>query len=126
MPTHISLRLKHPKLDLARLAADLQLAPARIWTAGAPRKTPLGTPLAGVHQESYCALRILTPSGTIGAAIDVLRQALANSATLQSDFFLPDLSKTLYCTLESDGEVLELDALNSLVELGIRLEISGC
>lgn len=93
MSTHVSLRLQHPTLDLAGLAAEFQLTPTRIWTAGAPRTTPAGDPLAGIQQESYCALRIITPSGTIGAAIDVLRQALARSATLRSDLFLPDLSK---------------------------------
>lgn len=126
MTTHVSLRLRHPTLDLAQLAAELQLSPTRIWTVGDPRKTPQGDPLAGVQQESYCALRIITSSGTIGAAINVLRRALTNSAALRSGFFLPDLSKTLYCTLESEGEVLELNALKSLVDLGIRLEISGC
>ena len=126
MPTHVSLRLKHPTMDLAGFAAELRLPSIRIWTAGDARMTPQGDPLRGVQQESYCALKIITSSGTITAAINVLRQAMANSARLRSDFFLPDLSKTLYCTLESDGEVLELTALNSLVDLNIRLEIAGC
>ena len=126
MPTHISLRLKHPTMDLAGIAAELKLSSTRIWAAGDPRKTPHGDPLRGVQQESYCALRIITSSGTIGAAIDVIRQALANSAMLRSDFFLSDLRKSLYCTLESEGEVLDLTALKSLVDLDIRLEISGC
>lgn len=125
MPTHTSLRLKHPTMDLAGIAAELKLSSARIWLAGDPRKTPQGDSLPGIRRESYCALRIITSSGTISAAIDVLRQAVANSARLRSDFFLPDLSKTLYCTLESEGEVLETIALNSLVDLGIRLEISS-
>lgn len=125
MPTHVSLRLKHPVLDLAGLAAELKLHPTRIWTAGTSRTTPAGDPLVGIEQESYCALRIITPPGTIVAAIGVLRQALAQSSTLRADFFVPDLSKSLYCTLDSEGEILDLNALNSLVELGVRLEIAG-
>lgn len=126
MTTHISLRLTHPTHDLSNLAKKLQLPVSRIWTAGEARSAPKGDALTGKQQESYCAMKIVTPAGTIAAAIDAIRHALAGSPSLTSDFSTAHLRKSLYCTLESEGEVLELDALRALLEMEIRLEISGC
>lgn len=126
MPTHISLRLRHPSQDLSRLAAKLQLPVSRIWTAGESRATPQGDPLVGAQRESYCAFRIVTAAGTIEAAIELLRQMLATSPSLKSELSIPGLSRSLYCTIEAEGEVLEVDSLKALVDMGVKLEISGC
>jgi len=126
MATHVGLRLRHASNDLAGLAAGLGLPAARMWIAGDARKTPLGDPLPGTYQESYLALNISSSSETISGAIEVVRAAiLAAPPDLRVLLADPALRKSLYCTLESNGEGIDLNALKTLVELGIELEIEG-
>ncbi len=49
----ISLMIKHPSLDPARVSQELGIAPKHSWAAGEPRKTPAGTPLPGRYPNSY-------------------------------------------------------------------------
>lgn len=125
MPTKVSFRLRHPTLDLADIAKAVGLPIARIWTAGKDRRTPKGDPLEGVYQDSYCAFRVVTAEETISAAIatidTVLHVAVSSQAILQGQ----ELKKSLYCTLMSEGEIIDEVSLRRLVEWGIQLEIDG-
>jgi hypothetical protein len=49
----VSLRVRHPTLDLSILADKLRLEPAHSWTAGEPRRSQSGSPLGGNHRDSY-------------------------------------------------------------------------
>jgi Domain of unknown function (DUF4279) len=49
----VSLRVRHPTLDLSVLTGTLRLEPAHTWTAGEPRRSQSGSPLGGVHRDSY-------------------------------------------------------------------------
>ena len=52
----LSLRLRHPSLDLAGSSERLGLVAKRQWQAGTPRATPTGASLDGAYAESYwCA-----------------------------------------------------------------------
>jgi hypothetical protein len=49
----VSLMIKHPSLDPARISQELGLVPEHSWVAGAPRRTPAGTSLPGTYPNSY-------------------------------------------------------------------------
>jgi hypothetical protein len=93
---------------------------------GDARKTLQGNALEGSYNESYLALKVVSTSGSISGAIEVVRQAfLAAPQDVLSMLFAPGLHKSLYCTLESEGEEIDIGALRTLVDLGIQLEIGG-
>jgi hypothetical protein len=54
----ISLRVRHPEIDLSYLGPLLDLEPNRVWKAGDCRKTPKNTPLEGINSQSYWCARI--------------------------------------------------------------------
>jgi hypothetical protein len=49
----VSLRARHPTLDLGVLTEKLRIEPAHSWTAGEPRRSQSGSALGGQHRESY-------------------------------------------------------------------------
>jgi len=49
----VSLRVRHPTLNLSVLADKLRLEPAHCWTAGELRRSQTGAPLGGNHRDSY-------------------------------------------------------------------------
>lgn len=49
----IALRIWHPNIDPAVITGKLGLQSKHSATAGQPRQTPKGQPLAGTHAESY-------------------------------------------------------------------------
>jgi hypothetical protein len=49
----LSLRLRHPSLDLAVASERLGFVAKRQWQVGAPRATPTGASLDGAYTESY-------------------------------------------------------------------------
>jgi len=48
----VSLRVRHPTLNLSVLADKLRLEPEHCWTAGEPRRSQTGAPLGGNHRDS--------------------------------------------------------------------------
>ena len=125
MKVHISFRVKHHWEDLEIFAASLSFPISRIWKAGENRKTTQGVCLEGVYQESYCVFKIPSSIPTITEAISVIRAELLAAPRLQPILKNLSYKKSLYCTLEAGGEILDLAALSSLVNLGIALEIDG-
>ena len=49
----VSLRVRHPTLNLGVLTDTLRIEPAHSWTAGEPRRSQSGSALGGQHRESY-------------------------------------------------------------------------
>ncbi len=49
----VSLRVRHPTLDLSVLTDKLRLEPAHTWKAGEPRRSQTGALLGGNHRDSY-------------------------------------------------------------------------
>lgn len=49
----VSLRVRHPTLDLKVLTDKLRLEPDHSWKAGDPRRSSTGAPLGGQHRDSY-------------------------------------------------------------------------
>ncbi len=61
----VSLRVRHPTMNLQVLTERLGLEPAHTWTAGDPRRSQNGTPLGGQHRDSYWSASLPSlPGGT--------------------------------------------------------------
>lgn len=60
----VSLRVRHPTLDLSVLTDKLRLEPAHSWKAGEPRRSQSGAPLGGQHRDSYWSAHL--PSQMLG------------------------------------------------------------
>ena len=54
----VSLRVRHPTLNLSVLTDRLRLEPAHSWTAGEPRRSQTGAPLGGNHRDSYWSAQL--------------------------------------------------------------------
>ena len=64
----ISLRVRHPNLDPARLTETLHLEPVHSWRAGEPRRSATGGILGGEHRDSYWAAPLLGQSVGVAAS----------------------------------------------------------
>jgi hypothetical protein len=49
----VSLHIRHPSIDPARITQTLGIEPQHSWQAGAPRRGPTGEELEGAYRESY-------------------------------------------------------------------------
>jgi len=74
----ISLRAKHPQVELGFLSNLFGKQPCVSWVAGDERKTPKGTSLGGIRENSYWVTR-LTEEETVSESWqleDLLEQSL--------------------------------------------------
>ena len=126
---HVSLRVTHPTLDAATITAQLRMSAKFCWTAGKPRKTPKGTPLEGVHEESYCTFDL--GSGDDGELAKCLNAAIENLKA--EGEFLRDVRKAggslmfyafWHPNRDDTGEVFGTDLLRNMADLGIELGIN--
>ncbi len=62
----LSLRIKHPSMDPARISRELGIEPAYSFRSGQPRHSKSGLATAAVHTESYW-LAQLDPASWFGA-----------------------------------------------------------
>jgi hypothetical protein len=125
---HVSFRVTHPTLDAGAIAAQLRMTPKFCWTSGEPRKTPRGTPLQGVREESYCTFDI--GSGDDGEIARCLSTAL-EGLRAEAEFLrhLRDAGGSLmfyvYWYPNGDtGELFATDLLRDMAEMGIELGIN--
>lgn len=49
----LSLGVRHPSMDPARITRELGLEPGHVWSNGQPRMGPTGDALPGNHRGSY-------------------------------------------------------------------------
>jgi hypothetical protein len=60
----VSLRVRHPAMDLSVLTDKLRLEPEHSWNAGEPRRSQSGSPMGGNHRDSYWSA--LLPAQVLG------------------------------------------------------------
>jgi hypothetical protein len=71
----VSLRARHPTLNLKVLTETLRLEPAHSWTAGEPRRSQTGAPIGGQHRDSYWSAAL--PAQLLGPSSMPLEQFLS-------------------------------------------------
>jgi hypothetical protein len=96
----VSLRVRHPTLDLNVLTDKLRLEPAHSWKAGEPRRSQSGAQLGGQHRDSYWSAPL--PAQMLGP----------NSMPLETFFSQQVLQlsrhREFLCKLQSDGGEISL------------------
>ena len=83
----ISLRIRHPSIDPARITRTLGMEPQHTWQAGGQRRGPADEALEGVHRESYWMGRLMAEPQLASARVSVesvLLETLANLRRSQS------------------------------------------
>ena len=100
----LSLRVRHPTSNLSGLTDKLRLEPAHTWNAGDPRRSQSGSPLGGVHRDSYWSAPL--PADMIGPN-SVPLELFFNQQVMQLNRHRDELAK-----LQKDGGEVSL-----LVEL---------
>ncbi len=113
----ISLRMRHPSIDPARITRTLAMEPQHTWQAGAPRRGPAGEALEGVYRESYWIGRLMEQPQLSSAQVSVesvLLHTLAHLRRAQS--FLEQL--------HTEGGVAELH-VSLFAREDFRLELSA-
>src|ERR1700743_545340 len=86
----VSLRVRHPTMDPARISAGLEMTPKYSWKVGDARQTPKGTPLDGNNPDSSCSFEIA--KGADGELTECLRVAVSKLETQAS--FVRELRTT--------------------------------
>lgn len=113
----LSLRVRHPAIDPARITQALGIEPQHVWRAGQRRSDPAGQPLEGSHHDTYWMSRLIEDPRLSGGASSVeslLEQTLARLRR----------SQPLFDELRAGGGVAELDLILFARE-NFRLDLSG-
>lgn len=126
---YVSFRATHPTLDPAEIAGQIGLGAKASWAVGEPRKTPKGTPIGGIREESYCAFDI--GSSDDGSLAECLQTAVARLK--RAGDFLREIRSTggslmfyvSWYTSGDTGEVFETALLRDMADLGIELGINA-
>lgn len=104
------------------------MKPRHSWSAGEPRRTPVGTPLDGLREESYCSFDM--GGGDDGNLAECLCAAVSKLKAYRT--FLrqmsearADLSFYVFWYPNGDtGAVFDTRLLADLTDLGITLGIN--
>lgn len=123
----LSFRVRHPYMNSEEICAQLGMVAKYQWTAGKQRKTPKGTLLEGVYNESYCSFDIDHDDNA--GLTDLIR---SNSQSLEAhkkflDFLCSTGGKLEYFigwySEGNSGEEFDADLIRILAELKIGLSL---
>ena len=96
----VSLRVRHPTLNLSVLTDKLRLEPAHSWTAGEPRRSQSGAPLGGNHRDSYWSAPL--PAQAMGS------NSMPLELFLSQQVLQLGRHRDFLCKLQGDGGEISL------------------
>jgi hypothetical protein len=123
MTFQLSIRITHESINPDEISTALALQPHTTHRAGAPRKTPTGTPLEGTYSRSYWSCR-LPEDARLSRLIETANEKLVDKAA-----FLGRLTSTggrieyfigCFVTLH-DGDILDWELLDQCARLKVNL-----
>lgn len=113
----ISLSIRHPRIDPARISEQLGVEPQHTWRAGEARRAPGGGELGGVYRESYWMGRLMDAPQTSSERLSVESQVRQLVSQLhRAHSFLEQLS--------AEGGVAELN-VSLFARKDFRLELAS-
>lgn len=126
----ISLQVRHPRLSTDNVSKALGLRPGRAWVAGEPRATPKGTPLTGVHRESYCYYRLAKGigPGALETRLGAVTKKLAKHSALLRSWRRSGGTLLYYVIIHGEaamGFSLSPDLLSDIGRLGVELGVEA-
>ena len=126
--SRLTVRIKHPTRDLARICKVMGLKPIRIWTRGDKRITPVGKEIGGVREYSYCAIELASSSRNsmqkqVATVITVLRPHKRMLRRISSTGGRISFFIGWFCARDT-GERLDWEVLSAMAEMRISLDIN--
>ena len=123
----ISLRFRHPKMELSGCSSEFGLIPTRQWCVGQERSTPRGEPLEGLWGESYWTTPLdIEPDEVFEVALIRIAQWLSRHTSFLSAHSISGGTAALFIGLFlrgfSCGFSLEPSLLAGYTSLGVALE----
>jgi len=123
----ISLRFRHPRMELSNCSSEFGLVPTRQWSVGKKRTSPRGKPLEGLWDESYWTTPLEIESDeAIETALNRIAQWLGHHTPFLSTHRISGGSAVLFIGLFlegfSCGFSLEPSLLAQYTSLGVALE----
>ena len=123
----LSLRIEHPSADLALVCSQLGMTPKIIWRAGEPRTTPVGNPLTGNRDQSYCSTPIDHPADfSLAEALDALLDRLMANRKIFDELAATGGSGNVFVGWYSgpnSGERFDPSLLSRHSALGLSLDL---
>jgi hypothetical protein len=105
----MSLGIRHPSVDPARITHALGLEPGHVWSKGEQRLGPTGAALAGSHRESYWICEIAPRPKFSGERVGVEHE----------------LSRLLQKLRKSIGFIQDLNSSGGVTELLVTIFARG-
>jgi hypothetical protein len=130
----LSLRLRHPTMNLSEATGRLGLAPSRVWQVGASRKDPKGVLLSGLYPESYWTAPLLNGEKILStdvpldeSLVGVVRQLTPHGEYLNSIRVSKGRCECFVGLFSSANFGMEIPAalMRVLADLGLDLGIDG-
>ena len=123
----VSFRVFHPNMNPDDICKKLNMQASHKWCVGEHRRTPKGTSLSGVYNESYCSFSLKHPADLeLGGFLRQWNEKLLTFKAFLNqictsggrlEYFIGWYSK------ENSGETFDWTLLEGLVELKIDLAI---
>jgi hypothetical protein len=130
----ISLRIRHPTIDPARITEALGIQPQHTWKAGEPRRDPVGVQLEGDYRDSYWMARLmdhpqlsseaLSVETVLVRTLDQLRRSHDFLGQLNSNGGVSELQVSLYARQDFRLELIaDSLALLGRARVAIALDV---
>jgi hypothetical protein len=126
----VALQVRYPRLSTEKVSKELGLRPGRVVMAGEPRATAGGTPLAGIHRESYCSCHLAkgTGSAALEARLRNVTEKLGRHAVLLRSWRRSGGRLSYYLTVHGEaamGFSLGPELLADIGRLGVELGVEA-
>ena len=128
----VSLRIRHPTIDPARITTTLGIQPQHTWRAGQPRCDAAGAELGGAHHDSYWVGRLMdepqlssngvSVEGVILKTLTHLRRAQSFFEQLRAEGGVAELLVSLYAREDFRLE-LPSDSLTLLGRMNLAIAV---
>jgi len=128
----MSLGLRHPDIDPARITQALALEPDHVWRRGDRRVDANGAVLTGAHRDSYWVADFVRSSALVGERADVegelsrLLQSLRKAMEFMQGLRHGGGAAELFVTIYASGDFhlsLMADEASLLGRLGITMTL---
>jgi hypothetical protein len=125
----LSFRIWHPIMTPEEISAGIGSKPDIFWCAGQPRRTPKGTELPGVYEETYWVADLGVRSAfeiLVSALADTVADLEKNSAFLKKITDTGGIAELFVIWYGSGAFTLPAGVLQRLSALSLNLSMDIC
>lgn len=124
----ISLRIRHPSMSHEEIVKQLGMVPERAWSVGGARMTPVGEPLDGRYQKTYCTFMLIDRSDGwftdgICRASSSLKAHRAFFHSIQDTGGSSELYVGVFVEGKSTGFTADVELMATLADLRLKMSV---